>query len=237
MIPWVPGLPAGLAVMVAVAATAAGFGYDYLQHRKDLTNAFAVAYLAGCVLAAMAVRYRGLFTTFVTPPLLLFVAIPLSYQVLAGQATTSLRQVVLALALPLVRRFPLMALATGLVLLVILLRVLVHRRSRDRQRRSQPRDTRNRRGAPARPNASGRRQDRLVNEQRRRPPPSAMPPSQPMPPQGMPRGGRGMPPERTQRAPGPGYPADRRRGQAMPRQAPPYQRPNARYRESGGIDR
>lgn len=244
IIPWVPGLPAGLAVMLAVLATAAGFGYDYLQHRNDLTNAFSVAYLAGCVLAAMAVRYRGLFTTFVTPPLLLFIAVPLSYQALAAQGSTSLRQIVLALALPLVRRFPLMALATGIVLLVILLRVLVHRRGvgtrRNRPRRSDPRDTRSRRSAPARPTAADDRWDRPAREPRRRPPQTTMPPSQTMPP----RGGRGVPPDRSQRTPGPGYPPDRRRSQPMPRQAQQYQqapqyqqRPSARYPQRGGIDR
>ncbi|MBF6174414.1 DUF6542 domain-containing protein [Nocardia blacklockiae] len=148
IIPSVPGVPAGAAVLIAVACTFIGFFIDAGSSGKELTLTFATCYVLGCVLAALVVRYRGLFTTMVTPPLLLFVSVPLAYQQLLGRSSTSLKDVLLNLAIPLVNRFPTMAVATVLVLLIGGGRVLMHRQEAartgggDRPRKSTARTAR-----------------------------------------------------------------------------------------------
>ena len=127
IVPSVPGIPAGAAVLIAVACTFIGFFIDSGNSGKELTHVFAAFYIIGCVIAACVVRYRGLFTTMVTPPLLLFIAVPLAYQQLTGHSSTSVKDILLNLAIPLVNRFPTMALATVLVLGVGALRVWLYR--------------------------------------------------------------------------------------------------------------
>ncbi|WP_216897324.1 DUF6542 domain-containing protein, partial [Nocardia alni] len=128
VIPSMPGVPAGAAVLIAVACTSIGFFIDASGGGKDLTHVFAAFYIVGCALAALVVRYRGLFTTMVTPPLLLFLAVPVAYQQLLGHSSTSMRDIVLNLAVPLVNRFPTMAIATVVVLAIGLARMLMQRR-------------------------------------------------------------------------------------------------------------
>ncbi|WP_063009275.1 DUF6542 domain-containing protein [Nocardia kruczakiae] len=127
IVPSVPGIPAGAAVLIAVACTFIGFFIDSGNSGKELTHVFAAFYIIGCVIAACVVRYRGLFTTMVTPPLLLFIAVPLAYQQLIGRSSTSVKDILLNLAIPLVNRFPTMALATVLVLGVGAVRVWLYR--------------------------------------------------------------------------------------------------------------
>lgn len=128
VIPSVSGVPAGAAVLIAVACTSIGFFIDASGGGKDLTHVFAAFYIVGCAAAALVVRYRGLFTTMVTPPLLLFLAVPVAYQQLLGHSSTSMRDIVLNLAVPLVNRFPTMAIATVVVLAIGLARMLMQRR-------------------------------------------------------------------------------------------------------------
>ncbi|WP_174555286.1 DUF6542 domain-containing protein, partial [Nocardia anaemiae] len=128
ILPSVPGIPAGAAVLIAVACTFLGFLIDAHGENDELTGTFNTLYVLGCVAAVLAVRYRGLFTTMVLPPLLLFVAVPLAYQQLIGHASTGLKDILLNLAIPLVNRFPIMALATVLVLAIGAGRILLHRR-------------------------------------------------------------------------------------------------------------
>lgn len=142
IVPSVPGVPAGAAVLIAVACTFIGFFIDSGNSGKELTHVFAAFYIIGCLIAACVVRYRGLFTTMVTPPLLLFIAVPLAYQQLTGRSSTSVKDVLLNLAIPLVNRFPTMALATVLVLGVGALRVWLHRNAE-----TGGRPTRERRGS------------------------------------------------------------------------------------------
>ena len=122
-----PGVPAGAAVLIAVACTFIGFFIDSGSSGKELTHVFAAFYVIGCLIAACVVRYRGLFTTMVTPPLLLFIAVPLAYQQLTGHSSTSVKDILLNLAIPLVNRFPTMAVATVLVLCVGALRMWLYR--------------------------------------------------------------------------------------------------------------
>ncbi len=127
IVPSVPGVPASAAVLIAVACTFIGFFIDSGNSGKELTHVFAAFYIIGCLIAACVVRYRGLFTTMVTPPLLLFLAVPLAYQQLTGHSSTSVKDILLNLAIPLVNRFPTMAVATVLVLCVGALRMWLYR--------------------------------------------------------------------------------------------------------------
>ncbi|WP_369637709.1 DUF6542 domain-containing protein, partial [Nocardia sp. JMUB6875] len=128
ILPSVPGVPAGAAVLIAVTCTFIGFLID-ARGGDDLTGTFASCYVIGCVLAVLAVRYRGLFTALVLPPLLMFLAVPLCYQLLLGSAGSfKLKDILLNLAIPLVNRFPTMALATVLVLIIGGVRIALHRR-------------------------------------------------------------------------------------------------------------
>ncbi|MFI6170097.1 DUF6542 domain-containing protein [Nocardia sp. NPDC051052] len=129
ILPTVPGLPVGAAVLIAVACTFLGFLIDANGDSTDLTGTFAALYIVGCVAAVLTVRYRGLFTTMVLPPLLLFIAVPLAYKQLTGVALDSITEILLKLAVPLVERFPTMFLATALVLLIGGARIMMQRRS------------------------------------------------------------------------------------------------------------
>ncbi|MEU1952813.1 DUF6542 domain-containing protein [Nocardia rhamnosiphila] len=123
LLPTVPGVPAYAAVLIAAACTFLGFLIDALGDVTDLTGTFSAFYILGCLAAVAAVRFRGLFTTMVLPPLLLFVAVPIAYRQLTGTSTASLKDILLNLAIPLVHRFPPMILATVLVLIIAGIRI------------------------------------------------------------------------------------------------------------------
>ncbi|MFB7876109.1 DUF6542 domain-containing protein [Nocardia sp. NPDC056064] len=129
ILPSVPGIPAWAAIALAAGATAVGFVIDGLGGETYPTGTFSATYVLGCVLAVCAVRMRGLFATMVMPPLLLFVAVPLACQLLGGRATTSIKDVLMNLVIPLVERFPTMMLATVLVLLIGGVRIAVAKRA------------------------------------------------------------------------------------------------------------
>ncbi|MDH6283527.1 hypothetical protein M2280_004775 [Prescottella agglutinans] len=169
-LPTVPGVPAWGAVVVAAGLTFIGFALDAMSG-SELTSTFSILYFFGCVLAVLAVRYRGMFTAVVQPPLLLFVAVPIAQQVFTGGTGTGLKDLALNVAYPLVNRFPLMLVATLVVGLIAGARVFLVRQgkgapARSRARRTQPRTTRDdsstsRREAPTRsPRATSRRDER-----------------------------------------------------------------------------
>ncbi|MEV6134785.1 DUF6542 domain-containing protein [Nocardia sp. NPDC051990] len=169
ILPSVPGIPAGAAVLIAVACTFLGFLIDARGENDELTGTFNTLYVLGCVAAVLAVRYRGIFTTMVLPPLLLFVAVPLAYQQLTGHASTGLKDILLNLAIPLVNRFPIMALATVLVLAIGAARIALHRREEAAGRADEPRrgTSWGRSNAPKR-TRSGRDSGSLAEAARRR---------------------------------------------------------------------
>ncbi|WP_229683842.1 DUF6542 domain-containing protein [Nocardia camponoti] len=126
--PSVPGIPAWAAVALAAGATLLGVLIDGLGGETYPTGTVSALYVIGCVLAVCAVRFRGIFSTMVTPPLLLFVAVPIACQLLVGKVSTSLKDILTTLILPLVERFPTMMLATVLVLAIGAGRIAVYRR-------------------------------------------------------------------------------------------------------------
>ncbi|MBY4129294.1 hypothetical protein HQO83_12915 [Rhodococcus fascians] len=123
-----PGVPAWGAVAIAAGLTFLGFLIDAARG-TELTGAFAFLYILGCIGAVVLVRYRGLFTAMVQAPLILFVAVPLSYQYFTDDAGTSLKDIILNVAIPLVNRFPLMLLGTLVAVGLGALRIVLKRQN------------------------------------------------------------------------------------------------------------
>ncbi|WP_344415167.1 DUF6542 domain-containing protein [Pseudonocardia ailaonensis] len=119
------GIPPLAAIGIAVVLTALGTFVDVLRI-GTLGVVFGIAYLVGCLLAVGWVRRRNLFGPVVQPPLLVVVLVPLIV-VLVGKPGPGLTETVLLVGAPLVNGFPLMAAATGLTLLVGLLRMILQR--------------------------------------------------------------------------------------------------------------
>ncbi|UGT57621.1 DUF6542 domain-containing protein [Nocardia asteroides] len=154
IVPSVPGIPAWAAIALAAGMTLLGFLIDALGGETYPTGTFSALYVLGCVLAVCAVRFRGLFSAMVLPPLLLFVAVPVACQMLGGRATTSIKDVLMNLVIPLVERFPTMMLATVLVLAIGGARIAIAKRApatataeRRGERRTERKPTRRRRTA------------------------------------------------------------------------------------------
>ncbi|SOX55627.1 hypothetical protein MAAFP003_4319, partial [Mycobacterium ahvazicum] len=115
-------VPSWIALLIAVTATAIGYGIDSGFGHKELTGIFACLYIAGCVLAVLAVRQEGLFTAVIQPPLILFCAVPGAYWLFHGGKIGSLKDLLINCGYPLIERFPLMLGAAGGVLLIGLIR-------------------------------------------------------------------------------------------------------------------
>lgn len=252
ILPTVPGIPAGAAVLIAVACTFLGFVIDARGDGDELTATFAALYVAGCVAAVLLVRFRGLFTTMVLPPLLMFIAVPLAYMQLTGRTSTSIKDILLNLAIPLVHRFPTMLLATALVLAIGGARIFLHRREDATERPAKPRRSESWGRSPAKRTRPARKDDDAEPAPRRRtrrtPDPAIEDPDtvQHLPrvtrrppaevadaPPRVASGGRTTREPRTRTRPAAGTPRTGSRGTEMP----PHPRPNVRYRESSRTDR
>ncbi|WP_346243078.1 DUF6542 domain-containing protein, partial [Rhodococcoides kroppenstedtii] len=138
-LPTVPGIPAWGAVALAAGACVLGFALDAMRAGEPGAT-FAVLYVLGCALAVVAVRRKGLFAAMVQPPLLMIVAVPVAYQTTGDDAGSSLKDLVLTVAVPLVDRFPLMFLTTMLVLGIGAARLLLDRPHPARTRSTASRD-------------------------------------------------------------------------------------------------
>jgi len=143
LVPTVPGVPWWGAVAIAAGTTLLGVLLDSARG-NELTSAFTVFYVLGCIVAVVAVRYRGLFTAMAQPPLLLLAAVPLGQEFVSPGGTGGLKDLALDVAYPLVNRFPAMLLATVLVLAIGGFRIFVTRqntgvRARAPRERAKPR--------------------------------------------------------------------------------------------------
>lgn len=118
--PNIPGVPWYAALLLAVTATAIGYGID--AGHKELTHVFAGFYIAGCVAAVLAVRQDGVFTAIIQPPLILFGAVPGAYWMFHGRKIGNLKDLLINCGYPLIERFPLMLGTAGGVLLIGLVR-------------------------------------------------------------------------------------------------------------------
>jgi hypothetical protein len=123
----VPGVHPATAFGGAAVLTAIGVAVD-LMRTGTLGTVFTVCYIAGCVLATAWVRRSGLFWPMVAPPLLMAIAVPVV--VLAAGTTrpgAGIAQRLLVIGAPLVNGFPMMAWATGLVLVLGVFRLATQR--------------------------------------------------------------------------------------------------------------
>lgn len=120
ILPNVAGVPWWAALLVAISATVLGYAID--AGHKDLTHVFAGCYIAGCVVAVLAVRQSGLFTAVVQPPLILFCAVPGAYWLFHEGRVKKLKDLLINCGYPLIERFPLMLGTAGVVLLIGLIR-------------------------------------------------------------------------------------------------------------------
>ncbi|WP_406814431.1 DUF6542 domain-containing protein [Mycobacterium sp. M23085] len=118
--PNIPGVPWYAALLIAVTATAIGYGID--AGHKELTHVFAGFYIAGCVAAVLAVRQDGIFTTIIQPPLILFGAVPGAYWLFHDAKVGRLKDLLINCGYPLIERFPLMLGTAGGVLVIGLAR-------------------------------------------------------------------------------------------------------------------
>ncbi|ORW26417.1 hypothetical protein AWC19_04175 [Mycobacterium palustre] len=117
-----PGVPWWAAVLIAITATAIGYGIDAGGGHKELTHVFAGLYIAGCVAAVLAVRQDGVFTAVIQPPLILFCAVPGAYWMFHGRKVGHLKDLLINCGYPLIERFPLMLGTAGGVLMIGLAR-------------------------------------------------------------------------------------------------------------------
>ena len=120
--PNIPGVPWWAALLIATTATAIGYAIDAGSGHKELTDVFAVLYIAGCVVAVLAVRQSGVFTAVIQPPLILFCAVPGAYWLFHGGKVGNLKDLLINCGYPLIERFPLMLGTAGGVLLIGLIR-------------------------------------------------------------------------------------------------------------------
>ncbi|MBV9321567.1 MAG: hypothetical protein JO106_16970 [Mycobacterium sp.] len=116
--PSLPGVPWWAAVVIAMTATAIGFGFDAWSGTKELTHVFAALYFMGCVFAVLAVRQSGVFTAIIQPPLILFCAVPGGYWLFHGAKIGGVKDILINYGYPLIERFPLMLFTSAGVLLI-----------------------------------------------------------------------------------------------------------------------
>lgn len=127
VLPTVLGIPSVAAVGLGAALTAIGVIAD-LVRIGSLGLVFAICYIAGCVLAVVWVRRDGLFGPMVQPPLLVAVAVPVVVLVAGSpKPGAGVAERLLVVGAPLVNAFPSMALTTGIVLVIGLVRLIVQR--------------------------------------------------------------------------------------------------------------
>ena len=124
------GWPWWAAVLLALGLSLVGAVVD-MQLEKSLSMVFDVAYFIGCVGAVVMVRRRNLFGPMVQSPLVLAVVVPLTVVMTSGLGSGGKSAKALALAEPLLKAFPLMAITAGAVVLVGAIRYLTQRRPAD----------------------------------------------------------------------------------------------------------
>jgi hypothetical protein len=122
------GIPPLAAVGLAFGFTALGVFVD-LQRIGTVGAVFQVLYFSGCLLAMTWVRRRNLFGPLVQPPLLLAVAVP-AIVLMGDGAGTGGGSTLLTVGAPLVNSFPTMAVTSGVVLVLGLVRFVVQREPR-----------------------------------------------------------------------------------------------------------
>ena len=124
------GLTAVGAIVLAAAVAAAGAAFD-LATGSSLRTAFAICFVLGCGLAAVTAHREDLRTVVLLPPLLIL-ACQLVANVVSTAGVTNSRLTARALEITsaVVLAAPVLLAATGLALLVALVRAVAGRRRR-----------------------------------------------------------------------------------------------------------
>lgn len=141
VLPAVRGLPWWGAVVVATVITGIGAVID-ASNTDTLGSVFKFCYLLGCVVAALAVRRRALFTAAAQPPLIAFlVGVITLYGLNSDAASSGFKSLIFKVLLPIANIFPWLALTFLVTLALVLARWFL---TRDRAT-----------ATPARPTPSG----------------------------------------------------------------------------------
>ncbi|MGW8815515.1 DUF6542 domain-containing protein [Gordonia terrae] len=120
VLPAVRGVPWWGAVLLGTGITALGAAID-AGSNDSLGSIYKFCYLVGCVIAALAVRRRALFTAAAQPPLIaFFVSILTLYGINSDQASSGLKSLIFNVLLPIAADFPWM-LTTFLTTLALVL--------------------------------------------------------------------------------------------------------------------
>ncbi|GLZ41211.1 hypothetical protein Acsp05_48350 [Actinokineospora sp. NBRC 105648] len=99
-----------------------------IQLKDTLGTIYQGSYLVGCVAAICLVRRRNLFGPMVQPPLVFAVTAIGSLVLLApGKSGSGLKQLIFSVAFPLTSNFPTMALATGITVVLGVVRLFIQR--------------------------------------------------------------------------------------------------------------
>ena len=135
------GWPWWAAVVLALGLSIVGAVIDE-KANSDIATIFRTAYVIGCVAGVCIVRRRNLFGPMVQPPLILVVVVP----VVAAALDDKPGSKVLVIGPQLIDNFPVMAITTGVTVVLGVIRYLVQRRpvdddfADDRPRRPEGRD-------------------------------------------------------------------------------------------------
>uniref|UniRef100_UPI000CD138DA DUF6542 domain-containing protein n=1 Tax=Amycolatopsis sp. CA-128772 TaxID=2073159 RepID=UPI000CD138DA len=122
------GLPWWAAVLVGLVLAIVGAVLGK-PTQANIPVIFIVCYIAGAVIAVCAVRRRGLFGPMVMPPLVLAVTVPTVILLTSGSASggDDLLSKALNIGTPLINSFPMMAITTGITLLIGFVRIFRER--------------------------------------------------------------------------------------------------------------
>ncbi|MDS1114351.1 hypothetical protein RD149_11300 [Gordonia westfalica] len=144
VMPAVRGVPWWGAVLLATGITALGAAID-AGSNDSLGGIYKFCYLVGCVVAALAVRRRALFTAAAQPPLIaFFVGIVTLYGLNSEQASSGLKSLIFKVLLPIAADFPWMLTVFLVTLALVLVRWFLTRGEEDQNSggRTKPTGTR-----------------------------------------------------------------------------------------------
>lgn len=113
----VRGVPSWAAILIALVIGAAGMVVAHTDGQYTVGWLFGIIFTAGVALATLAVRRGSLFTAMVQPPILLTLLVFGTFRLFGGGGT-------IISASKIVTAFPIMAVATGVALLLGLVRII-----------------------------------------------------------------------------------------------------------------
>ncbi|UOZ07687.1 DUF6542 domain-containing protein [Amycolatopsis sp. WQ 127309] len=116
------GLPWWAAVLVGLGLAVVG-ALVGKPSQGSIPAIFTVCYVLGAVIAVGAVRRRGIFGPMVMPPLVLAVTVPSVILLTSGSQGDDMLSKALNIGTPLINAFPMMAITTGVTLLIGFVRI------------------------------------------------------------------------------------------------------------------